>query len=211
MLLGVAMLLISGCDVGLLVKLRSQLRQPQQFFEITSHGDTFTVRFLQPVIHRTSLPALGLVDVDSMLSDTRIAYTLQVNGFSGRRVDVALRFSGDCLQSISMPSIIYEILGRANIHAIMRLAGGANLPEGSLESIPMDRIREALKEEGAGCDPQADSVSIKLAPTMAHTRALVIIIKRRALGENYETINVVFREETDLASSSAQANHLIQM
>ena len=193
-LLFALLLLLSGCDFGLLGKIRSQLRQPWQFFSITSQENGCTVQFLEPVIHRTSLHSLGFGNIDSRGGEVRIPYTLRVNGSSERPVEVIIHFAGDYLQSVTLPVVFHELLGRANIEAIMRLTGGETLSAWKMDPISPAKVRAVLAAEGVTYDPQAESVVVKLLPTSPEVRSLVLSIKHDAPAADYKVINLSFRK-----------------
>ncbi len=188
------MLLLSGCDVGLLGKIRSQLRQPAEFFELAGKEDGFTVRFLAPVIPRASLPALGFGAVAAGRGDVKIPYALSVNGAGEHPVAVVFCFAGDYLQSVTLPVIFYELLGAENSTAILRLMGGASLSDWKMVPISPAKVQAVLAAAGLAYDPQAESVVVRLWSTAPDVRSLVVALKHDAPAANYKTINLSFRK-----------------
>ena len=93
MILSFVLLAVGGCDIGLMVKIRRQLSDPQQFFTNDRNGNVFAVEFIKPVIGKESLPELlGLPDRHFSEPEEKISYLLQVQGAPPRWVEVGFSF-----------------------------------------------------------------------------------------------------------------------
>lgn len=193
LLVGVALLCSGGGEGSLLLDLRGQFRQSGRYFELKRTGPTFTIRFLEPLIHRAELPALGVGVAIPAEADSRLAYELTVNGRPVSPVEVGLEFSGDRLLGISLPVLFYDLLGPANILFIMRVAGGAGNQPWQGEDISSQQVSAALIAAGLDKDGTPDTVVIKLAPLHGRARTLTLTIGRLPGAESYKSISVVFR------------------
>ena len=201
MILSFVLLAVGGCDIGLMVKIRRQLSDPQQFFTNDRNGNVFAVEFIKPVIGKESLPELlGLPDRHFSEPEEKISYLLQVQGAPPRWVEVGFSFKEGLLQRIQLPPIIYELLGSKNIFAIMRVCGGATGHELGIELIPVEKVRKALADCGAPYDPSANSINIRLSPSQTSGKNLLLTIRRQHPGESYGIIEVVFKVQEPLAA-----------
>lgn len=193
LLMGMALLGFSGCEIGLLLDLRNQLRQPERYFEITRAGSAFVIRFLKPLVSRAELPALGLSGAIPAKAESRLAYELMVNGQPVRPVEVGLQFSGERLLGISLPVVFYELLGPANIFFIMRVAGGGGKQAWRGEDISTQQVGAALLAAGLGKGGTPDTVVIKMVPVQRDAKTLTLTIVRPPGAETYKSISVAFR------------------
>jgi hypothetical protein len=202
MALMMSVTLMSGCSFALWAKIQNQLRNPEHYFLLACDGDRCTWQFLEPIIPRSDLAGLGLPEGDPAESAFRATYILQVNDMDIRPVTVGLRFSQDRLQSISIPAIFYSLLGRENIFAMLRVSGGAKLAEGDIESISIQKVMAALEKEGIAIGPMVDRIKIKLVPTAARSRSLMVVLARTTPAENYKSISLLFKMEQEAAISA---------
>lgn len=172
----------------------AQTAQPPAKFALVREGEGFTVRVLQPVIPAARLTWLGLAAGTPTDGATRIPCWLEVNGTGRRPVDVTLHCAGGYLQSFTLPAIFYDLLGRQNIAAILRLAEGAPMPDPILESVTPATVRTVLTAAGFGPDPRADLITLQLDPMTEGIRSVVVKLKRPAPHEDYKEITVSVRK-----------------
>jgi hypothetical protein len=192
--LGLTLFLLAGCELGLLAEIAAQLRDPRRSLELVREDEDFTVRFRQPIIPRSSLPALGFGAAIPPGASVRAVYGLEVNGSARREVSITLRFTGDYLQSISVPGLLFDLLGRPNIEAIFRTAGGADLLDWTGDPVAPATIEVVLAAQGITYDPRGDCVLVKLSPTAAAARCLVVKLQRHPPDEDFKDITVSFRK-----------------
>lgn len=192
--LGLTLLLLAGCDLGLLAEFSAQLRDPRRYLELVRENDGFTVRFRQPIIPRSSLSSLGFGAAIPPGASVRAGYGLEVNGSARREVDVTLRFSGDYLESIIVPGLLFDLLGPSNIETIFRTAGGAELSDWSGNPVKPATIEAVLAAQGIAYDPRREAVLVTLTPTVAAARCLVVKLQRHPPDEDFKDITVSFRK-----------------
>ena len=191
---GAVILSLTGCDLGNLSEVAAQLRQPQRYIGLSSEGKEFTVSFLHPVIPRANLSALGLAAVAPADSVVKVTYGLEVNGSGRREVKVTLRFAGDLLESVTLPAILHDLLGRPNIECILRMASGASMAGWTGDPVSATTIRTVLTAHDFAYDPLADLISVKLSPPATAARTLVVKIQRHPPDQDYKEITVSFRK-----------------
>ncbi|MDI1247246.1 MAG: hypothetical protein PSV13_00040 [Lacunisphaera sp.] len=192
-LMGMILLCASGSEGGMLLDLRNQFRQPEQYFVLKRIGPSFTIRFVEPLIHRAELASLGVGDSIPANAEARMTYDLMVNGRPARPVEVGLQFSGDRLLGISLPVVLYELLGPGNILFIMRVAGGAGNQEWRGEDISTQQVSAALIAAGLGKGGSPEKVVIKMVPVQRDAKTLTLTIERPPGAETYKSISVAYR------------------
>ena len=194
LMLAAVILPLTGCDFPLAGKFRSQLQQPEHFFHFTRGADGCTLRFLEPMIPRASLPALGIGGINAGPGDASVPYGLSVNDASERAAKVTFRFAGDSLESVILPPLLFELLGPANLEGILRVAGGADMTGWKMNPITPVKVQAVLSAAGFTYDPQAESVVVKLRSTAPDARSLVVTLKHAAPAADYKDINLSFRK-----------------
>jgi len=190
-----ATILLAGCDIGLVARLREQLAEPERFFEVTRDGTLCRLSFREPVIERKYFAGLGLPDGKTADNQARATYLLQLNDAGPRPVEVVFQFSQGRLTVVSMPAIFYEVLGPRNIMLILRIAGGHGLTGKGFDPITPGAVYAAFSQTQTKFDLSSRLVVIKLISTVPDTRSLALQLSRRVGEEIFRTINVSLKPQ----------------
>ena len=188
-----ASLVCTGCDpVNLLVFRRQVAAWPPRYENDPAHR-VVRLRFAEPILSEASVTAAG-VPLERDAGGRSVAnYTMRFADCPDEAVQVVFRFRDSKLESVEMPDLLPELLGKRNVAALFRMAGGASLDADAFEDIPASRAEELIGRHYDRPVRLGLTFTGRLIPKDRACREILVTFKRGSMSAPFKDLTFQFK------------------